>query len=130
MARSESRILIHLARGVEELLRAGSEAAAEARHHLEEEASRETTPLGVAQGLSSLLDRLEGPGLERLRTALRAEVARWSELEADDPAAGRVRSLFVSVLEVLEPDTEPAPETSSPPRPRAAPLRSTRRHTV
>ena len=126
MADPETRTLIHLARGMEELLRAASGAATDARRFLEEDALRERPAPGIARGLARLLDRVEGPGLEALRTALRAETARWAELEPRDPAAARVRGLFAALLEVLEPDPDESPDASSAPRTRAAPLRSTR----
>jgi hypothetical protein len=78
--RTERRPILHLARGIDELLRAG------------------------AEGLDVLLERLDSPSLEALREALRAEVRRWDGRANGDPAAARVRDLFAAILAVLETD--------------------------
>jgi hypothetical protein len=75
---AERRPLLHLTRGIDELLRAGTE------------------------GIELLFEELESPGLEALREALRAEVRRWEARADGDPAAARVRDLFAAVLAVLE----------------------------
>ena len=76
--RAERKPMLHLARGIDELLRAG------------------------AEGVEFLFERLESPGLEALREALRAEVQRWDERADGDPAAARVRELFAAILAVFE----------------------------
>jgi hypothetical protein len=74
----ERRPLLHLARGIDELLRAGTE------------------------GVELFLEGLETPALQSLREALRAEVRRWDARSHGDPAAARVRDLFAAILEVIE----------------------------
>jgi hypothetical protein len=74
----ERRPLLHLARGIDELMRAGTE------------------------GIEVLIEGLGSPGLESLREALRAEVRRWDARADGDPAAARVRDLFAALLDVIE----------------------------
>ena len=100
----ERRALGHLLLGVEELLRAGAEAAAALR-----------TQSGTAprtQGEPS-------PLLDSVRRAVEREVTRWELRGDDDPAAQRVRDLFEAILDVIgspaesrrsEPVSRPGPE--------------------
>jgi hypothetical protein len=83
------RALDHLLLGIEELMRAGAEAAAALRARTSgdgDAGSSEDRPFG-----------------EELRKALAREVARWELRGDDDPAAQRVRDLFQAILEVIEP---------------------------
>ena len=91
------RPLDHLARALEELLRAGANALA-------------------------LWQEREGPALRSLRETLAREVTRWELRSADDPAAARVRDLFAAVLDLIEPDPSPPKPRSDP-----SPRRRTRR---
>ena len=75
----ERHPLLHLARGVDELLRAAADVA------------------------EILLERVEGPALEALREALRGEAARWDSRAEGDPAAAGVRELVAALLDVLAP---------------------------
>ncbi|MFQ5697841.1 MAG: hypothetical protein ACE5IL_06090, partial [Myxococcota bacterium] len=52
-------------------------------------------------GLELALTHLEGPALAQVRSALRDEIARWEARAREDPAARRVRDLFVALLEAL-----------------------------
>ena len=92
-----SRVRRHLARALEELLRAAAEAAA----GLAERAAT-GEPESVAALLVRALDAADGPALEVLRAALRRERARWEPRALHDPAAARVRDLFAAVLGVLD----------------------------
>jgi hypothetical protein len=76
----EPRPLLHLARGVDELIRAAADA------------------------LELGLGRFDGPALTRVREAVRSEVQRWDERATGDPAAARVRDLFAAILDLLEED--------------------------
>lgn len=102
----ERNAIAHLLAGIEELLRAGADAAASLRELTRPDDTR--APGGQAF-------------LEDLRVALRRELARW-ELRGDrDPAAARVRDLFEAILDVIDAPPEPAH------RPRAPESRTPRR---
>ncbi len=96
-----SNLWLHLARGLEELLRAGATAA----EQLAERAERLEPPggtEGVAETLARWIERADGPGLDALREGLRRERSRWNARALDDPAAARVRDFFAALLDVLE----------------------------
>ncbi len=105
------RPLTHLLAGIEELLRAGADAAVLWRRQVDAHA-----PSGSADGGWSWWGELarsirEDGFTEELRAALEREATRW-ELRSDgDPAAGRVRDLFEALLDLLEPSAEAAPRT-------------------
>ena len=80
--------LLHLVRGLEELLQA------------------------AAAGLEAW--REGGDLLQLLREGVRVERSRWARRAADDPAARRVRDLCTAVLDILENDA--APQRSRAPR--------------
>jgi hypothetical protein len=103
------RPLDHLARGLEELMRAGAEALAlwrerGARGDGEEAFARTLEQL--MSGLSGWLDQDDGRWLEALRSALRLEVQRWEDRAGADPAAARVRDLFAAALDLLSTDED------------------------
>ena len=66
----------------------------------------------LASGVSELI--VELPGLDELRRSVRSEVERWGLRADSDPAARRVRDLFQSLLDVIEP---PAGQHSAHGRP-------------
>ena len=103
----ERRALGHLLLGVEELLRAGAEAAAALR-------TQSVTAASRAQGTGE-----PSPLLDSVRRAVEREVTRWELRGDDDPAAQRVRDLFEAILDVIgspaesrrsEPVSRPGPE--------------------
>ena len=117
------RPLLHLLRGLEELLRAGAETAASWRARVEAE-----QPGSLEQGLQQLGGVLAAFGvspeddlMEALREALRAESARWEQRATVDPAARRVRDLCQALLDALGEDEGRSSAGSS--RPRRAPRR-------
>ncbi len=87
----ERNALAHLLLGVEELLRAGADAAAMVRDR--------STPGGEEPSRPSEI-------LDTVRESLRREIERWELRCGDDPAALRVRDLFESILDVLEPSAD------------------------
>ncbi len=107
------RPLTHLLAGIEELLRAGADAAALLRREADAHA-RSGGAEGSASWWSELARRISNDAFTaELRAALEREAARW-ELRSDgDPAAGRVRDLFEGLLDVLEApprtDEDPGP---------------------
>ena len=110
----------HLARGLEELMRAGAEALADwrarsARVQADDALLQALDQL--ANELSGWLERGDGPWLDALRTALRQEVQRWQERALVDPVAGRVRDLFAAVLDLLGAESEGERRHSSARRP-------------
>jgi hypothetical protein len=124
-----SRALVHLVRSLEELLRAGAEAAAE----LADRSRERRVTQGVATVLAGWLEAADGPALDALREALRRERSRWESRAAHDPAAARVRDLFAALLEVLGDDAGAAGPRASgrsrrvrPRAPRARPGDSSR----
>ena len=103
------RPLTHLLAGIEELLRAGADAAALLRRQADAHA-----PSEGAEGAWSELARCitEAGFTDALRAALEREAARW-ELRSDgDPVAGRVRDLFEALLDLLGPVPEAAPRSA------------------
>jgi len=101
------RPLEHLARGLEELMRAGAEALALWRERSASDDGEEAIARTLEQlmnELSGWLGQDDGPWLEALRSALRLEVERWEERAEADPAAQRVRDLFAAALDVLGTD--------------------------
>ncbi len=86
--------LLHLARGLEELLQA------------------------AAAGLEAWREREGGDLLQLLREGVRVERARWARHAADDPAARRVRDLCTAVLDILENDAAPPRSRAPRHRPR------------
>ena len=72
--------MVHLLRGLEELGRAGVAA------------------------LELAAERWDGPSRKEVREILQREVDRWEVRASDDPAAARVRDLFVAVRDVLDED--------------------------
>ncbi len=110
----------HLARGLEELMRAGAEALSlwrerGARGDAEDAFARTLDQL--ASELSGWLEQADGPWLEALRSALRHEVERWQERAAADPAARRVRDLFAAALDLLAADQAREQRPAGPRRP-------------
>lgn len=102
----ERRALGHLLLGVEELLRAGAEAAAALR--------TQSVAASRAQGTGE-----PSPLLDSVRRAVEREATRWELRGDDDPAAQRVRDLFEAILDVIgspaesrrsEPVSRPGPE--------------------
>ena len=115
----ERRALGHLLLGIEELLRAGAEAAAALR------AQSGAAPRGQ-EG-----ERGSAPLLDSVRAALEREVTRWELRGDDDPAARRVRDLFEAILDLIgSPSESPRSEAVSRPgsedRARSAPSPSRR----
>ena len=110
--------LLHLMRGVEELLVAGGEALSLWRE-------RESRPgAGPIAGLAELVRWLESEPekmIPPLRQALRAEAWRWETRASTDPIARRLHILFEALHDALEPlgATErsvPAPARQAPRR--------------
>lgn len=107
--------LEHLARGLEEFLRAGADALEVWRQGAGAGRGGEAAMLEqLANEWARFLERGDGPLLGALRQALRLEVSRWEERCADDPAARRVRDLFAALLEVI--GGEPTADATRPPR--------------
>lgn len=103
------RALAHLARGIEELLRAGAEALAALREH----DTRHGSPAALEAALRSLAEHAAGwladsdnGALRSLRGALQREVTRWDVRATDDPTALRVRDLFQALLDVIGDTTD------------------------
>jgi hypothetical protein len=98
--------LDHLARGIEELMRAGAETLALARRaRSDSEGSLGALIARLGAELSHALESSERPWLAELRDSLRSEVGRWDErARDDDDAAARVRDLFAALLDVLSSD--------------------------
>lgn len=96
------RPLDHLARGLEELLRAAADALALWRD-MTPRAFGPTEALldGLVGQLTRLLDGDEHL-VRELRDALRREVERWELRAGEDPAARRVRELFAALLDLLD----------------------------
>ncbi len=92
--------LLHLARGLEELLQAAAAGL---------EAWRERGAPGERKG---------GDLVALLRAGVRVERARWARRAADDPAARRVRDLCTALLDVLEDDAAPPQRRAPRHRPR------------
>ena len=109
----ERRALGHLLLGIEELLRAGAEAAAAFRAQSGAGPREQETRTGSS------------PLLDSVRRALEREVARWELRGDDDPAARRVRDLFEAILDVIgSPAESPQSEAvSSPARNAPSPSR-------
>ncbi len=96
-----SNLWLHLARALEELLRAGAVAAEQLADRAERlEPAGETK--AIAEALARWIERADGPGLDALREGLRRERSRWDARSLDDPAAARVRDFFAALLDVLE----------------------------
>ena len=92
-----SRASAHLARALEELLRAAAESAAS----LAERSESGTPPGGVTRLLERWLGASQEPTLDLLREVLRSERARWEARAPGDPAAARLRDLFAAALIVV-----------------------------
>jgi len=117
--------LHHLARGIEELMRAGAETLALARRaHADSEGSLGALVARLGAELSRAMESSERPWLGELRDALRSEVDRWDARARDDAAAARVRDLFAALLDVLSSDGE---EDDRAHRARRAPRRKAAR---
>ena len=115
--------LLHLARGLEELLLACAEGLAHWRTRPEsDDAGAPETGLDA---LMKLWSELESRGatdlLPLVQQALRSEHERWERRASGDPAAGRLRDLCSALLDVIGPELR-ADETA-PPAPRRAPRR-------
>jgi len=120
----ERRPLTHLLAGIEELLRAGADAAGVLRSQAEaRSASRdEGAEAAAGSGWSELARRFSDAGFaEEVRAVLEREAARWELRSDDDPAAGRVRDLFQALVDLLEPapDASPGAERADPVQRRA-----------
>ncbi len=100
-----SRLLLELARTVDELLQAAAQTSSDLRRRAESGVGP-NAPAQLAELLARTLDRVEGPALASLRSGLRAEQRRWAERAARDPSAARVRDVIATLLTVLEPDPD------------------------
>ncbi len=116
------RPLLHLARGLEELLMACAEGLALWRARLES-----GKPGASEQGIDELLRlwsgfeaRAGGDWLPLLRQALQDERERWQSKAATDPAARRLRNLCSALLDVIGPEAraDEAPPTAARRAPR------------
>ena len=110
----------HLARGLEELMRAAAELLAQWRTRSARAQADDALVEALdqlANELSGWLERGDGPWLDTLRTALRQEVERWERRALVDPVAGRVRDLFAAALDLLGSEDEREPRHASARRP-------------
>ncbi len=98
-----SRLLLELARNVDELLQAAARTSSDLRRRAESGAGP-NAPAQLAELLARTLDRVEGPALASLRSGLREEQRRWAERAALDPSAARVRDVSATLPTVLQPD--------------------------
>ena len=92
--RERHRPLGHLARSVEELLRAGAETLAAVRERNEQRgdpAPLEAALERMAERAARWLSGTDNGTVQALRGALQREVNRWDLRASDDPAALRVR---------------------------------------
>ena len=115
----------HLAHGLEELMRAAADGLAIWRERSEQSpgAPGADSLEGAAALLLRALDRDPRPWLELLAEAVRGEIERWERRAASDPAAGRVRDMFASLLDILEGERggeRPQPTAARRPPPRSA----------
>jgi hypothetical protein len=106
----ESNLWIHLARGVEELLRGAADVVARARGRLEDQgqpgekrADPQPDPL---EDLRLLWEWGKRHALVPLRDAVREEARRWEARAVDDAAAARVHEIFQTLLEILEEEPD------------------------
>ena len=115
--------LLHLARGLEELLLACAEGLAHWRTRLEsDDAGAPETGLDALMKLWSEWEtRAATDLLALIQQALQNERERWGQRAAADPAARRLRDLCSALLDVIGPELH-ADETA-PPAPRRAPRR-------
>jgi hypothetical protein len=107
----------HLLRAVEELCRAGADAAALARERVASAGAQDA----IARALGSLAESTSEwlantAATEELRAGLRAEAARWELRAGEDPAARRLHDLVLALLELLEPEASVSPDAGSPRR--------------
>jgi hypothetical protein len=101
----QNQPLIHLVRGLEELLLAGAEGLSSWLAYLEahEDHSLDASLAALVRALSTLAELEAADLLPILRQSLYAERARWQERALDDPAAARLRDLCSALLDWLEP---------------------------
>ena len=115
----------HLARGLEELMRAAADGLAIWRERSEASpgAPGNASLERAASLLLAALDQDPQPWLDLLAGALRGEIERWERRSASDPAARRVRDLFASLLDILGGDAggeRPRPAAARRPPSRSA----------
>jgi hypothetical protein len=101
---------VHIARGLEEVLRGAADVVARARKRLEtrdgpagECAGSRPDPL---EDLRTLWEWGKRHALVPLRHAVRGEARRWEARAIDDPAAARVHEVFQTLLEILEEEPD------------------------
>ncbi len=118
------RALLHLARGLEQLLLACAEGLSSWRKRLE--SGGRAAPEVALEALLQLWSELETRGAAELlplvQQALEDERERWARRVAGDPAARRLRDLCSALLDVIGPELPP--DESAPAAPRRAPRRA------
>ncbi len=121
------RALLHLARGLEQLLLACAEGLSSWRNRLESggRAAPEVALEAVLQLWSELETRGAAELLPLVQQALEDERERWARRATGDPAARRLRDLCSALLDVIgseqhADEAAAAPPRRAPRRPRAS----------